>query len=133
MDWLVVTLVPWVYAAYTDHKHRMAPNLVWVSLLALGIGATVLTARAVTPIVLTVLVLAPVSYYLYNSGEIAGADSKALYVLPVVYGTLSFPMLILTACFAIPWLRYRESDYAVPLLVPLSGAVVVVVAATVLF
>jgi Flp pilus assembly protein protease CpaA len=133
MEWLLVTLIPWVYAAYTDHTQRMAPNFVWAILLLLGVCGIAFLGQSIVGVVVAIVVLAPTSWYLYRQGMIAGADSKALYVLPVVYGTLSFPMLLLSVVFAIPWIKYRDTEYAVPLLIPLAAGVTTVVLASLLF
>lgn len=133
MEFLVLTsLLPWVYAAHSDHKQRLAPNTSWFALLILGVMFLTTGLTDVVIVVFSAVILFAVAWLLYISELIGGADSKALFVLPL-YGSLAFPILIVSAVFAIPWLQYRDSEYPVPLLVPLCCSVITVVSATIVF
>lgn len=80
------------YGAVCDWRYRRAPNLVWGLIAALGVSAVALEAARdpnrlaiVAGIGLCLSVTSALAIIAFSQGWIAGADAKAVMVLPIIF------------------------------------------------
>lgn len=122
-----LSLAVWAYAAYSDLKTRRAANWIWLVLVTLASIQVVYTETiSVGHLLITIPVVYPLAWILYDRGLIGGADAKAFFVVPLLYPMLTPFILVTTTLWALPWAFY-SGDREIPLLVPLASGIATVV------
>lgn len=122
-----LTLPVWAYAAYSDLQTRRAANWIWLVLLCVAVIQLIHTGEAsLAYLLITIPVVYPGTWILYDRNLIGGADAKAFFVVPLLYPMFTPFILVVATLWALPWAFYTgERD--IPLLVPLASGVATVV------